>query len=125
MQSIMNTIAQSTITRALILAIVGLPLVFYLGFTPAERSVIGLNAAYYLGFYSPAAGLAAIIGWLAWSWSWFWIALAIGFVLTAVVQLRSAGLVEWIPADLGVFVAVVFFIVCVCVMVAHYCKKQT
>jgi hypothetical protein len=99
MQSIMNTIAQSTITRALILAIVGLPILFYFGFTPAERSAIGLSAAYYLGFYSPAAGLAAIIGWLAWSLNWFWIAMAIGFALTAALQLWSAGLLDWIPAD--------------------------
>jgi hypothetical protein len=101
MQSIMNAIAQSTITRALILAIVGLPILFYFGFTPAERSAIGLSAAYYLGFYSPAAGLDPFVGWLAWSFNWFWIAMAIGFALTAALQLWSAGLLDWIPADVA------------------------
>jgi hypothetical protein len=125
MRGILNTIVQSTIARALILAIIGLPIAFYLGFTPAERSAIGLSAAAYLGFYSPAVGLAAIIGWLTWSWRWFGIVLAICVVLTAVIQLRSAGFLEWISLGQGVIVAVVFFIVCLCVMLAPYCKKQT
>jgi predicted Zn-dependent protease len=48
--------------------------------------------------------------------------MGIGFGVTAVLHLRSAGLIDWIPADLGVFVAVVFFIACVCVMAEPYCR---
>jgi hypothetical protein len=78
------------------------------------------KAAGYIGFYSPAAGLAAIIGWLAWSWNWFLIVLSIGFVLTAVLQLWTAGFLAWIPADLGVFAVVVFFIICISIIVVPY-----
>jgi hypothetical protein len=124
MNGLLNTVAQSAIARATILVLVAVPLIFYFGFTPAERSTIGLTAAYYLGFYSPAAALAAIIGWLTWSWKWFWIAMGIGFGLTALLHLRSAGLLEWISADQGVILALVFFIVCVCAMAAPYCKKS-
>ena len=125
MNAALNAIAQSAIARTIILALVAVPLVLYFGFTPAERSAIGLSVAYYVGFYSPAAGLAAIVGWLTWSWKWFWITMGIGFGLTAVLHLRSAGLLDWIPADLGVFAAAVFFIACVCFMAAPYCRKQT
>jgi hypothetical protein len=125
MHAILNAISRSAIARTIILVLVAVPLVLYFGFTPAERSAIGLSATYYLGFYSPAAGLAAIIGWLTWSWKWFWITMGIGFGLTAVLHLRSAGLLDWIPADLGVFAAVVFFIACVCIIVVPYRNRET
>jgi hypothetical protein len=63
--------------------------------------------------------------WLTWSWKWFWITMGIGFGLTAVLHLRSAGLLDWIPADLGVFAAVVFFIACVCIIVVPYRNRET
>jgi hypothetical protein len=49
--------------------------------------------------------------------------MAIGFALTAALQLWSAGLLDWIPADVGVFVAVLLFIVFVCVMAAPYLQE--
>jgi hypothetical protein len=101
MNAALNAIAQSAIARTIILALVAVPLVLYFGFTPAERSAIALSAAYYLGFYSPAAGLAATVGWLTWSWKWFWITMGIGFGLTALLHLRSAGFFRLDPCGPG------------------------
>jgi hypothetical protein len=112
MSPIFKTIAQSPTVRAVLLVLIVAPLIFYFGFTPSQRTTIGLLAAYYLGAWLPALGLAAAVGWLAWSREWFWIVLIGGITITIMLQLYAAGLFERVAAD-AMGKAVLFFVIMV------------
>ncbi len=88
MQHIVDVIARRTGARALLLAVITLPVVFYLGFTPSERSaVVSTLALQFTRYVAPSLLIAGAVGWLAYSWQAFLGTAIAVFALVTIIQL--------------------------------------
>ena len=81
MRSIIETVVQNPLVRALVLVGLIVPISSYLGTSPVRRGIL-----YYMGIFAPAIVASIAVGLWTWNWKVFGTVLALSIAITILTQ---------------------------------------